>query len=97
MPESFSNAPNSIMRPLLRIWPVPAGEKIHVGCLIWPKDEINISLFNQLGQLVKSLKLPVPPEKSIEIKVDELPRGIYQLVIKNSKQTFQAMGSWLKN
>ncbi|MFN9949643.1 MAG: T9SS type A sorting domain-containing protein [Bacteroidota bacterium] len=96
-PKSFSPQSNYILRPLLRIWPVPAGEKIHVGCMVWPKEEIDISIFNQLGQLVKSLKLPPPLQNNIEIKVADLPKGIYQLIIINSNQYFQAMGRWVKH
>ena len=87
---------NSMLRPLLRIWPVPAKDILYIGSLWWPKTEVSVRFFSKEGKCIKNMRLSVSEKSVIEINVMDLLPGIYQVVINNREQNFYAAGRWIK-
>jgi hypothetical protein len=85
-----------MLRPLLRIWPVPAKDILYIGSLWWPKTEVSVRFFSKEGKCIKNMRLSVPEKSVMEINVMDLLPGIYQVVINNREQNFYATGRWIK-
>jgi hypothetical protein len=68
----------------IRIWPVPAGEILHIS---WNSGPENLELYNAEGKMVISQKLP-KGTASAELPLRGLASGMYRLVLRNSDGQF---------
>jgi hypothetical protein len=71
----------------LNIWPSPASTVLHFDLSTFTDKFANITLVNQLGQLIKSFD-KFSLDKN-EIPIDDLPNGSYFVIVQTStfKQT----------
>jgi Secretion system C-terminal sorting domain/Domain of unknown function (DUF4397) len=70
-----------------RVYPNPAADQVRIATNLLNDSEVNISIYNQLGKLVKTqaLGLQLAGEQAIDLEVGNLPNGSYSLMIQADK------------
>lgn len=77
--QVISNLSDVSLEARLEIFPNPASDRLNVG--VGEQFRIyNIDLFNQIGQLVRSIPL-ISPEQAIDISISDLASGTYLLQV----------------
>ncbi len=88
MSHSSKTSSKIPQKPALQLLPNPAKNQLSLQWIDSPAEEdIELIIFNNVGQEVKSLKLNVDRQKII-IPIEDLKGGIYYVQVKNDKTIY---------
>ncbi len=68
--------------PQIKISPNPTAHDLTISILLPISEAISFTLYNPLGQAVKEMRIADFENQEIKMNVDELPAGLYLLLVK---------------
>ena len=69
------------------VYPVPGDQELQVELVLSQNEDVILSIYNAVGQVVVSRTFEMVSQKQISLDVSELPSGPYHLEIRTHGET----------
>jgi len=80
-----TNAPDNAL-PIMRLYPNPVSELLHIQCENWSTGSWELSLINASGRLLRRFEwINAAPNIQETIEVSDLPAGVYWLTCRSAE------------
>ena len=91
---------NEAIKPMelypLTIFPNPVQDFVHIIFNNWPKDPCMIRILDAMGNVLRIEKKQFTANEILRINTTALPPGTHIIEIRNSNNSFRAIGKWIK-